>query len=311
MNREMIEKDISAVVTIMDKGQLFCPRFTTYAPTYLWSTENLTDYYSKLDFKEKDVLTVASSGDHAFNAFLVGAKSVETFDINRLQRYVQELKFTAVKALDHNTFMKYFNTKDYHQLFSKEIYQQFRSQLPWDIRYFWDTLYGSFSSCLIASELFLEEPCATYALYSRNPYTNKEQYQKAKECFKEKEIPFVESDLLSLPKVRSLKMYDIILLSNIAQYVLRRGKEEEKQYQERKQEFYQTLSSLVNDHLNPKGIVVSEYLYPSIYRSRKFELQKEYRSFLPDVKMRVLEMDRYLEEGQDKKDHVVILQKKR
>lgn len=311
MDREIVEKDLAAAVEIIDKGQLFCPRFMTYAPCYLWSTKNLTDYYSKLDFKGKDVLSVASCGDHAFNAYLMGANFVETFDVNRLQRYVQELKRTAIKTLDHDTFIQYLNQQDYHQLFSKEIYQQLRGELPSDVRYFWDTLYGSFTSYILASEYFLEEPCATYSLNGRNPYTNREQYQKAKEVLKEKEIPFLESDLLSLPKVSHLKTYDIILLSNIAQYVLKRGKEDNKQYQERKEEFYRTISSLVNDHLNPKGIVVTEYLYPSIYRSRKFELQKEYRAFLPDVKMRTLEIKRYLEEGKEKTDHVVILQKKR
>lgn len=311
MQREIIEKDIAAAVEIIDKGQLFCPRFTTYAPCYLWSTENLSDYYSKLDWKEKDVLSVASSGDHALNAYLMGARSVETFDVNCLQRYVQELKMATVKTFDYDQFMCYLNHQDYHKLFSKEMYQQLRGSLPEDVRYFWDTLYGGFSSCIIASEFFLEEPFYRFALNDRNPYTNKDQYQKLQASLKEKEIPFVESDLLSLANVDHLKTYDIILLSNISQYVLKRGKEDDRTYQERKEEFYHTIFSLISDHLNPKGIVVSEYLYPSIYRSRKFEFQKEYPTFIPNAKMRVLEIERYLEEGKEKTDHVVILQKKR
>lgn len=313
MDRGIVEKDLAAAVEIIDKGQLFCPRFMTYAPCYRWSTENLIGYYDQLDFKGKDVLSVASSGDHAFNAFLAGAKSVETFDVNRLQRYIQELKLTAIKALDHNTFITYFNHSDYHAIFSKKIYQQFREKLPDDIRYFWDSLQDRFSTYLIVSEFFLEEPCSEYFLNVRNPYTNQEEYKKARESLQTKMIAFMESDLLSLPKVSHLKTYDIILLSNIGQYVLKQGyHEKEERFQTRVKAFYQTISSLVNDHLNQDGLIVSEYLYPKVYHSREQRLQKEYEFYVPNVEMKILEIERWLRaDSNESKDHVVILQKKR
>lgn len=44
------------------------------APLYLYGTEHISKYYSKLDLNNKKVLTIIGSGDQALNAFFYGAK---------------------------------------------------------------------------------------------------------------------------------------------------------------------------------------------------------------------------------------------
>lgn len=55
--------------------------------SYLWTNENMY-LYDNEDLKDKKVLTVTSSGDHALNAILNGAKNIDSFDINLYSKYV-------------------------------------------------------------------------------------------------------------------------------------------------------------------------------------------------------------------------------
>ena len=53
-----------------------------FESVYPFTTENISGYYPSLDLKDKDVLSVGSSGDQAFNAILCGAGKVTLMDIS-------------------------------------------------------------------------------------------------------------------------------------------------------------------------------------------------------------------------------------
>ena len=62
---------------------LMHPQFTENSFLYPFTTENLSGYVSKLNVKNKDVLTVTGSSDQMFNLIFLGAKSFSNFDLNR------------------------------------------------------------------------------------------------------------------------------------------------------------------------------------------------------------------------------------
>ena len=63
------------------------------SPVFLFTNENIQGYLGQMNsVAGKDVLTVGASGDHAFECILAGAKKVDTFDTNFLQKHIIELK---------------------------------------------------------------------------------------------------------------------------------------------------------------------------------------------------------------------------
>lgn len=82
------------------------------APVFLFTNENVAGTLRAIgNIRGADVLTVAGSGDHAFEAYLAGAKNVETFDLNILQEPIMELKTHMIKHLKYSDFMDFFFSK--------------------------------------------------------------------------------------------------------------------------------------------------------------------------------------------------------
>ena len=68
-----------------------------YGKVYYRTNEELLYPYSDIDFYEKDVLSVLSSGDHVFTARYLEAEKVDTFDINVLTLYYFYLRLWSIK----------------------------------------------------------------------------------------------------------------------------------------------------------------------------------------------------------------------
>lgn len=186
-------------------------RFSAVSPVYPFATENIGGYYSAMDFRNKNVLCVASSGDHVINAFAAGAAAVTCFDLNFLARHMMELKLAALRALDLEAFKSFFRDLD------AETYKKL--ELPVASRYFWDRAIG-----LRASSLFKDNhdgraaaDKAKNALLN-NPYLQSvDAYQRAQDACKGRRVAFIQSDIAALAdKLR--EKFDIILLSNLSDY---------------------------------------------------------------------------------------------
>jgi len=107
------KKEISA----LEKD--FSKRMTQNAPMYVYGTEAMSGYYSKLHLKNKKILTIAGSGDPMINAFFTGAKDVIGFDLNYFSYFITSLKFEAIKTLTYKEFLRFFGTKKNKALFDK------------------------------------------------------------------------------------------------------------------------------------------------------------------------------------------------
>jgi len=87
-----------------------------YSVPFLFSTENLIDTYRAVSPSGKNVLTIAASGDHAFDAYFHGAHHVETFDYNQWQECVLRLKTDLIHHMNYNQFMNFFTAINNRQM---------------------------------------------------------------------------------------------------------------------------------------------------------------------------------------------------
>lgn len=63
-----------------------------FQEVYPFTTEVISGYYKELDFADKEVMTLGSSSDQAFNALLLGAKKIIVYDINENSQKFGKLK---------------------------------------------------------------------------------------------------------------------------------------------------------------------------------------------------------------------------
>lgn len=70
-----------------------------YNELYYKTNEDLVSMYESIDFKDKDVLSVLASSDQVFTSRLLGAKSVDSFDMNRLTIYYYYLRKWSIKYM--------------------------------------------------------------------------------------------------------------------------------------------------------------------------------------------------------------------
>lgn len=79
--------------------------FQDKSPVYLFTNENVAGYLRPINLQDARVLSIGASGDHAFEAYLAGAKHVDTFDINSWQKPVIELKTHMIRNLDYKSLL--------------------------------------------------------------------------------------------------------------------------------------------------------------------------------------------------------------
>lgn len=190
---------------------------------YPFTNENISGYYKMLNFKNKNVLTVTSSGDHALNAFLLGADTVDCFDINPLAKYYSELKNTAIKSITLEEFLLFFYNKnnifERKFYFNKNLYyKKIRQNLTGDYKIFWDYVFEKYTSKkIINSFLFTNDVLSFKNLLKVNDYLNEDNYYKLRNILKNKKINYIDKNIVEI--VNNKKRYNLLLFSNIPSYL--------------------------------------------------------------------------------------------
>ena len=215
-----MKKDIEYLDMIMNlsKKELYDNYFCWLYP---FTNENIKAYYSYIDFKDKDVLCVTSSGDHSLNALLAGSKSITSFDINPLAKYYSELKIAAIKSLTLEEFILFFYDKKlftYKYFFNKKLYKKFSNNLKDEYKEFWDYFFDNYTKMQIfKSYLISEDYLNLKALLQVNSYLNEKNYYKLREILKDKDITYFDISINELNTINN--KFDIILLSNISAFL--------------------------------------------------------------------------------------------
>ncbi len=202
------------MVKIKDVFDTDCNPFnsTHSMPCYVFTNENVAGYVKKFNLQGKDVLTVAASGDHVFECLLAGAKSVETFDINANQRLVMELKSHMIKNLPYEHFMDFFfESKNlFNSKIIQPIFDTFSPKLQNYVPSFYKQRMNSPINSMFIDYDYIDIKNISYL-------ADKEKYNQLARIIPNK-IPFFNTEIHQIPYL-SKKCYDIILMSNIYDYL--------------------------------------------------------------------------------------------
>lgn len=222
--------------------------FQDESSVYLFTNENISGYLNGVN--PNRVLTVASSGDHAFEAYLAGARHVDTFDINSYQRHVLELKTHMIRNLPYHDFMDFFF--DNKNFFNPKIIAPISDKFSLGLRHF-------MAKCQDNSTNMFKYHAATSPNYDlRNlSYTSEEsKYNKLRELLPER-INFHHCKLERV-SARFNQRYDLIMLSNIFYYMY----SDETITERRFERFYhEVLYPLARNNLTDKGKICFQYIW--------------------------------------------------
>lgn len=262
---ENLERNIKYATQLIEENyKVDDPVNNMFYSIYPFTTENINGYINLFNIKDKDILTVGASGDHTLNLKLNGAKKVDYFDINPFSKYYYELKKAAVISLEYDEFLRFF-CRNYPKTFkfNKDAlnlsnYRDLSSNLELESKLFWDHLYNKYEGLDIKnSKLFSRDEPAARITKQTNSYLIEENYYKLKEILKNdtSNPNFYESNLFQLSKTLK-NNYDMIMLSNIAQYIDDNRAKSIKALKNFKKEILNLENNLNND-----GLILLAYLY--------------------------------------------------
>lgn len=183
-------------------------------PVYLFSNENISAYLQGLDnMRGGRVLAVGASGDHALESLLMGARHVDTFDINYLQRHVLELKTKMISHLPHADFVEYFLADD--QKMNQQIIRPIWRKFSPSLRLFLRSIQRPNGMGIFSHSFDWCDANASPVRY----VSDAGAYDELQSILRHNsnQITFHENDLLHVPAVFHEK-FDVILLSNIFTY---------------------------------------------------------------------------------------------
>ena len=193
-------------------------------PIYIYATEMVNEYYSRLIIKEKKVLTICGSGDQVLNALFFGAKKVTGFDLNMYSEHMLNLKVSAILSLNLKEFLEFFRKQKINKGFDYEIYKKIKENLVNETKKFFDKLYREYDfkgDKLIQSQYFRKrDKVQERTVGEFNPYLkNKNSYLKLRKILKKGNFDFLLSSVLDVSGLIKSEKYDVVNLSNVQNYV--------------------------------------------------------------------------------------------
>jgi hypothetical protein len=236
--------------------------FQGLAPIYPFTTENLAGYLPLLNLKNKSVLTVSGSGDQVLNAVYFGAGKIDAFDINLLSSVYTEIKMQAVMTLSYQEFLDFFSLRpDNRLVLSLRLYEKSATKLSPLARITFKTFYAAFNGdgcSLRDSPLFYNKPPVDPQATVYNAYLqDTEKYRQTRAALDNVEYRWFQCDISGLClRLEPKAQYDIILLSNIADYIHRMYPGEDHLEQ-----FTRLVLQPLTGHLSPGGLLCAACLF--------------------------------------------------
>lgn len=218
---DILTRDIEEAIRYINMPFADSRIYKTYGNNFIFGTENQEEINKILNYKDKDVLTPASSGDQYLGAFYYGAKSIEIYDINRFTKYITYLKIASIMVLTYEEFIAFWipieNGVIKKTFWSKKIFNKLNDTLTKDVAYFWDNVmhatkdkkYGNF----ILPDAYMND--IDTVMRGMPFYSNEEEYYKLQSLLKGSVFPqFHEMDIRNINEEFN-KKYDLVYLSNI------------------------------------------------------------------------------------------------
>ena len=208
---------------------------------FAMSTEMEDGFLKQIDLRMKRILTVGSSGDQIFEYALRGSRDITVMDSNYLTPYFCELKFAALKGLNREEFIKFFNI-DNSSFMSKEKYEKvIKPKIQNEIvKKFWDYVFEK-------DEWYIKCLFQHYKGTSPTYLANDENYNETRLIMDSVSVKFSFADITQFHE-HTEGEYDFIDLSNILTYF---GKKSE-------QKFWDAVTDL-HKYLSVNGIIKLHY----------------------------------------------------
>lgn len=185
---------------------------------YAFTNENVSSYERIFDFKEKDVLSVTGSGDQYFTAILNDVASIELYDINPSTWLITILKFYGFLILSYEEFQELFiiSRGTNMKLLVKVLPYMPRKEANEIVKYIKQK--GNLSSMLLYSPL--SDFKVNYQTGRIISYFDPEKYYELQNKLRNQPLPKIHfKSLLDMPQEVGKKNYDLILTSNIYQWL--------------------------------------------------------------------------------------------
>lgn len=179
-----------------------------YSRIYFKTNEDLVTAYRKIDFLDKDVLSVLASSDHVFTARYHGANSVDAFDKNSLAFYYYYLRVWSIKYMG-DIYPDKVLEKDSYWLLKLLSLVRVSSDKEKKAFNFW---YGNLKRKMDFSMLFFEDPTEGRTIFKSLQSIGSVALG---------DVDFYHYDLFK--PIESDKSYDVILISNIIEWARNNG----------------------------------------------------------------------------------------
>lgn len=178
---------------------------------YPFTNENVSSYQDLYNFDNAKVLSVLGSGDQYFSSLLYGAKEIEVYDCNFLAWDFFVLKYYGIITLNYEEFYNFFVI---NRLEDIKCLNKLLMYLPNDIANRITKLQKEYH--WLSHLLHIDFIDDKYNNGKIIPYFDKETYYRLQTILIHKKIPtFHFAYLQSLPSILENQSYDIILTSNI------------------------------------------------------------------------------------------------
>ena len=242
------------------------PKFGRDGQIYSFTTEHLRGYLPLLCRRGSSVLTVCGSGDQILNCALLGARHVAGFDLNIRALYWAELKIAAARRLGMTEFLEFFLLEEGCGGGKKSAalgYDRFLALAP-DLspacREFFERRYLDCRGCgaaLRASPLFNLRHDVNFLKIRGNSYLqDPESFGELQDRLAGCSWRLFTACVTDVA-VRLNERYDLILLSNIADYAGGLFADDELCLGR----FARRVIGPLGRHLNRGGIIAAAYIY--------------------------------------------------
>lgn len=223
---QAIKKDVKETINLINQPFRPTYNFSQYGTCFLYGTENQQGINDVINYNNKDVVTVASSGDQYLGAIYYGAKKVDLYDINKLTRYITFLKIAAIKTLSFKDFQSFYlplTEKDKIQksFWNLKTLRRLLPSLPSDVGYFWENIMYEFNKKGYGNFILPTSYMNKIEMIQNGMpfYSEEAEYYKLQSLLRKRNYPtFKNCDVFDLPKAFKTK-YDIVYLSNILETI--------------------------------------------------------------------------------------------
>ncbi|MBQ9019348.1 MAG: DUF3419 family protein [Bacilli bacterium] len=290
----MTKKELQKLIEYTSISGGLNNNFCNYSKLYSMTTENIYGFLSKYNLKNKKILTVAGSGDQRLNCYSLGADEVTCFDINLLSHFQLQLKDEAIKHLNYNEFLDFFGIiRDNTNNFLKDdLFDKIKVYLNDDVYGFYNFLINEFRRDPLRN-IYYDFDNDLKLIKKINHYINEDNYYDLSHSLNNKQNMFIEANVDNLPEILDGEKFDMILLSNISDYI-------HYIYSDNNLERYRELIDKLIGNLNLYGIIQVGYIYSRYSKGEdvsKFHFNEIRNKVFPNDIFHSIFVDSYYNDG--------------